>query len=341
MVLHYSNALLQTQDPNGGKFGDWITKKDSFNVSCRLCKTNICIKEGEKALSKHSATAKHRKARAAEAGSGNLLHVFAAQDAKQKEERSIEDKAKEAEIIYLHHVEAHGIPPHVAECTTQLFKDMFTDSKIAQKFSFSHSKQGYGITYGLGPHYNDELTSRLNVEHFSINIDESTVLKSNQLAISVRYFNQTWCKVVTEHYKTVNIGKKDAESLVRVLDQTFKEDEIDYKSKLVSIETDSCPAMRGVRGGVIAKMQQTMEYVHDLGGCPDHHIANTLKYALAAFDSNIKNLFVDVYYDLEKYPTHQQRYRDACRDLGIPDKPMLRMVDTRYIHSIFINILIN
>ena len=71
-------------------------------------------------------------------------------------------------------MEAHGIPPHVAMCTTQIFKDTFTDSKIAQKFSFSHSKQGYGITYGLEPHYNDELTSRLKVEHFSINIDEST-----------------------------------------------------------------------------------------------------------------------------------------------------------------------
>ena len=179
--------------------------------------------EGEKALSKHSATAKHRKAWAAEVGSWNLFHVYTAQDAKPKEERSTEDKAKEAELIYLHHVGAHGIPPHVAKCTTQLVKDMFTDSKIAQKFSFSHSKQGYGITYGLGPHYNDELTSGLKIEHFSINIDESTVLKTNQLAISVRYFHQTWGKVVTEHYKTVNIGKKDAESLVRVLDQTFKE----------------------------------------------------------------------------------------------------------------------
>ena len=99
MVLHYSSALLQTQDPNGGKFGDWIIKKDSFNISCRLCKTNICIKEGEKALSKHSAAVKHRKARASEGGSRNLFHVFAAQDAKEKEERSTEDKAKEAEII--------------------------------------------------------------------------------------------------------------------------------------------------------------------------------------------------------------------------------------------------
>ena len=41
---------------------------------------------------------------------------------------------------------AHGIPPHVAECTTQRFKDRFTDSKIAQKFSFSHSKQGFIVS---------------------------------------------------------------------------------------------------------------------------------------------------------------------------------------------------
>ncbi|KAK2161418.1 hypothetical protein NP493_1580g00008 [Ridgeia piscesae] len=48
MVLHYSDDLLKTPDPNGGKFGDWIVKKDTFNVTCRLCKSNVCIKEGEK-----------------------------------------------------------------------------------------------------------------------------------------------------------------------------------------------------------------------------------------------------------------------------------------------------
>ena len=78
-------------------------------------------------------------------------------------------------------------------------------------------------------------------------------------------------------------------------------------------------------------MKTKVEYLYDLGGCPDHHIANALKYALLPFDSKIKNIFVDVYYDLEKYPTHQQRYKDACRDLAIQAKPMLRMVDTRYV----------
>jgi hypothetical protein len=178
MVLHYSDDLLKTPDPNGGKFGDWIVKKDTFNVTCRLCKSNVCIKEGEKALAKHSSSAKHHKAKGAQAGTGNIFQAFAQQDAKQREQKSCEEKARDAELIYLHHIEAHGIPPHVASCTTLLFKQMFPDSKIAEKFTFSDSKQGYKITHGLGQHYNTRLVNRLQQEYFSINIDESTVLKT-------------------------------------------------------------------------------------------------------------------------------------------------------------------
>jgi hypothetical protein len=80
MVLHYSDDLLKTPDPNGGKFGDWIVKKDTFNVTCRLCKSNVCIKEGEKALAKHSSSAKHHKAKGAQDGTGNIFQAFAQQD---------------------------------------------------------------------------------------------------------------------------------------------------------------------------------------------------------------------------------------------------------------------
>ena len=176
--------------------------------------------------------------------------------------RGGEEKARDAELIYLHHIEAHGIPPHVASCTTLLFKQMFPDSKIAEKFTFSDSKQGYEITHGLGQHYNTRLVNRLQQEYFSINVDESTVLKTNQLAITVRYFHRGVKRVVTEHYKTVEIGKKDADSLVSVLHETFTADGIDYKSQLLHIETDSCPAMRGVRGGVITKMKTKVEYLY-------------------------------------------------------------------------------
>ena len=155
------------------------------------------------------------------AGTENIFQAFAQQDAKQRELKSCEENARDAELIYLHHIEAHGIPPHVSSCTTLLFKQMFPDSKIAD------SKQGYEITHALGQHYNTRLVNRLQQEYFSINIDESTVLEKNQLAITVRYFHRGVKRVVTEHYKTVEIGKKDADSLVSVLHETFTADGID------------------------------------------------------------------------------------------------------------------
>ena len=109
-----------------------------------------------------------------------------------------------------------------------------------------------------------------------MNIDESTVLKTSQLALTrnltLRYFHRTQGRIVCEHYKTVDIVTKDAAT----------------------------------------------------------HIANALKYGLLAFDKSMKTIFVDVYEDLEKYPSHQLRYTDACKVVGIVAKPIMRMVDTRW-----------
>ena len=305
-------------------------KKDSANVTCRFCSTNVRLSEGVKALSKHSGTAKHKNAKSARSLTGTIQRSFSAQVDALKQARSIEAQAIDAEIMYLHHVEAHGISPHAAGCAGRLFQQMFPDSKIAAKMTFSDSKQGYEITHGLGPYYNDQLVARLRCEFFSVNIDESTVLKTSQLALTVRYFHRNQGRIVCEHYKTINIVAKDAATLVDVLRDTFVADGINYEKLLISIETDSCPTMRGIRGGVITRMHNTMEYMYDLGGCPDHHIANALKYGLLAFDKSMKTIFVDVYEDLEKYPSHQLRYTDACKEVGIVAKPIIRMVDTRW-----------
>ena len=330
MVLHYSDELLIITDPNGGKYGDWILKKDSANVTCRFCSPNVHLSEGVKALSKHRGMAKHQKAKSARSLTGTIQRSFAAQVDALKQTCSIEAQAIDAEIMYLHHVEAHGISPHAAGCAGRLFQQMFPDSKIAAKMTFSDSKQGYEITHGLGPYYYDQLVARLHCEFFSMNIDESTVLKTSQLALTVRYFHLTQGRIVCEHYKTVDIVAKDAATLVSVLRDTFVADGINYEKLLISIETDSCPTMRGIRGGVITRMHNTIEYLYDLGGCPDHHIANALKYGLLAFDKSMKTIFVDVYEDLEKYPSHQLRYTDACKEVGIVAKPIMRMVDTRW-----------
>ena len=94
MVLSYSDSLVTTPDPNGGVYGDWIRKKDKFNVTCVLCQSNVNIKEGEKALSKHSSSAKHKKSKESKANTATIGQMFAAQDAKCKENKTCEEKVR-------------------------------------------------------------------------------------------------------------------------------------------------------------------------------------------------------------------------------------------------------
>ena len=68
--------MLRVDEPNGGKFGDWLIKRDSFKVTGRLCHSNVCLKGGEKALSKHSGTAKHSKSHATQAAMGNFKQAL-------------------------------------------------------------------------------------------------------------------------------------------------------------------------------------------------------------------------------------------------------------------------
>ena len=61
-------------------------------------------------LPKHSSSAKHHKAKGAQAGTGNIFQAFAQQDAKQREQKSCEEKARDAELIYLPHRSPRNLP---------------------------------------------------------------------------------------------------------------------------------------------------------------------------------------------------------------------------------------
>ena len=110
----------------GGNLEIGLSRK-TLLMSHAVCAnpTSASRKGRIKGLAKHSSSAKHHKAKGAQAGTGNIFQAFAQQDAKQREQKICEEKARDAELIYLHHTEAHGIPPHVASCTTLLFKQMF------------------------------------------------------------------------------------------------------------------------------------------------------------------------------------------------------------------------
>jgi hypothetical protein len=74
-----------------------------------------------------------------------------------------------------------------AEQDSNLFSQMFPDSKIAQNYSMSRTKLMYLIRFGIAPHLKEVIIAELTDSAFSFIFDETTTAqkKSNLMATSV------------------------------------------------------------------------------------------------------------------------------------------------------------
>ena len=76
------------------------------------------------------------------------------------------------------------------------------------------------------------------------------------------------------------------------------EDKLPWQEKLVAPMTDGCNTMAGCNAGVKKKLEETVPQLKDVGSCNDHHISNAGKYGVEAFDNDVKEVLVNVYFDI-------------------------------------------
>lgn len=72
------------------------------------------------------------------------------------------------------------------QAVSELFKQMFSDSRIADKFTCGRNKMSYLLTFGLAPYYVNELTDQLkDASHIVVLFDESfnRVTKNEQMDV--------------------------------------------------------------------------------------------------------------------------------------------------------------
>jgi len=71
----------------------------------------------------------------------------------------LKDQVTRAEILWaLNGIMCHSSLPGSANCTS-LFPLMFPDSEISSRFGMQKDKNSYIVTYGLGPYFQNQLSS--------------------------------------------------------------------------------------------------------------------------------------------------------------------------------------
>ena len=93
----------------------------------------------------------------------------------------------------------HNIPLAVSDHLSRLFKDIFSNSKIAEEYACARTKTTCIVNRSLAPFFKSELVSAMKSGPFSIAIDGSNdngLEKMNPMA--VRFYNPSQGKISTQ-----------------------------------------------------------------------------------------------------------------------------------------------
>ena len=112
MVASNLNAYLEIRDKNGVGVGDWATQASPGLAACSTCVPSCTVKfeKGRLELVKHSETAKHiRNAKLKMKTHSLIKNAFSASQDSEKE--ALDDHVRDLEIILVHYLSRHHIPP--------------------------------------------------------------------------------------------------------------------------------------------------------------------------------------------------------------------------------------
>ena len=249
------------------------TKGDKF-AYCQLCSKNFMVSHsGFSDIRRHCEGLQHTERYKESQKSVNITSLL---------NSSLTSKVISAEVMMAQFIAMHNLPFQAADHLSGLLSAMFPDSKIAAEFSSRHTKTKAIICDVIDPFLKKPLISVLKNETVFYNIlcDESNERGDTVklLTILVRLFEESTCNVVTRHLDTVGIVDFTAEGIFTALKDCLESHNIPF-TNLLSFTSDTCNVMKGVRGGVIAKLRAVQPSIIDVH-CVCHLLSLCVKAAV-------------------------------------------------------------
>ena len=329
MVAVSLSSFAKEKDANNDVIGSWAEQVGQGKFRCKWCLTkSLSFDSGRKELVKHSTTAKHKENRNVVNSQQTVKDLF-----KQDKVDDNSLKAADLEIALSMLLARHDIPFTFADCLLTILKKYVTDSEILSKVQLGSKKVSYLVNFGLGEFYEKETVEKMkSAPAFAISLDESEVNKASQMECVVNIATEEG--VECRHYRTIDIERPDAETIVNTLTDSLLDNGIDYKSKMIDCGTDGCVTMLGKVSGVIKRLQDEIKDLHFTGSCSGHNLANVMKHACDSFDEDLKESLVDLYQDVGgakgKGLKKMKEFKKLCESRGHNFKPFKRFVSTRF-----------
>ena len=303
------------------------SSKGSRFAYCKLCAKHFTVSHGGyNDVQRHVNGAVHqRKIRSCQ-GMANIGDVFRKEPSLLHSSRVIS-----AEIMMVKFLVLHNLSFKAADHLSELFPMMFPDSAIAADFSCKRTKTKAIVSDALDPYMKKPVVEILKVSPFSLLCDESNDRGDSVklLTILVRLYDPGNQIIVTRHLETVGITDLTADGIFSAIAQTLQKYNVPF-SNLLSFVSDTCNVMKGVKGGVIAKIRSEQPKVVDIN-CICHLVSLVVKAATKTLPLKIDELLIDIYYHFHhsvKRVTSFKEFADFCTT---EYRSILKHVETRWL----------
>lgn len=227
--------------------------------------------------------------------------------------------------------------------SSDIFKLMFPDSIIAEKFRMHKDKLSYVITYGLGPYFQEQLTNTVRkCDFFCLSLDESLnkIAQKGQMDIIVRFFDDSKNKVMTQYLSSLFLGHCTAFNLLESFKHCLHNLGLPI-SKIIQVETDGPNVNLKFLKDFNEHLQiEKSNVLLDVGTCSLHILNGCYKTALSKSEWEINDFLRSAYYLFHDFPSRRADYQHLSGSSLFPLKLCtIRWVENSAVLERAINIL--
>jgi hypothetical protein len=247
----------------------------------------------------------------------------------------VKDEVTRAEIIWaLNSVMSHTSLRGSANAA-HLFPLMFPDSEIASRFQMKKDKAAYIVSYGLGPYFQNELSSMVQkCDHYAISFDESLnkVAQEGQMDIVVRFWDEARNAVATRYLTSAFLGHATADDLLHTFTSALAAQNLNLKN-MIQVSMDG----PNVNLKFLRELQVFLKNASDphdpellnIGSCSLHVVHGAYKTAHNACGWQVHIFLRSLYYLFKDFPSRRADYTAATKSSLFP----LRFCAIRWVEN--------
>lgn len=293
--------------------GDSTAVSTSTSLQAESANKDIIIKSTDE---KPTSTASTRK-------NLNLVNFF------------INDEVTRAEILWA----LNGVMCHTSlrgnANSASLFAQMFPDSEIASRFGMQKDKNSYVVTYGLGPYFQNQLSSIVQkCPFFAISFDESLnkISQLGQMDIVVRFWNDEKNQADTRFLTSVFLGHATSDDLLHAFTSALSQHNLNIK-RMLQVSMDgpnvNLKFLRELKTYLKNESDPNDPELIDIGTCSLHVVHGAYKTAHNRCGWKLQIFLRSLYYLFKDFPSRRTDYTNASKSSLFP----LRFCSIRWVEN--------